>query len=79
MATNSTIPIWATTIAPDAEGDAVDNPRDDAYGGGNIDGGVTCTAVQGFESLFECERRERRAARAGYCTVFPHHAPHIPH
>ena len=30
-ATNSTMPIWTPTIAPDAEDDAVDDHRDDAY------------------------------------------------
>ena len=30
-ATNSTMPIWTTTIAPDAEDDAVGDHRDDAY------------------------------------------------
>ena len=31
MATNSTMPIWTPTIAPDAEDDAVGDHRDDAY------------------------------------------------
>ena len=33
MATNNTIPIWTTTIAPDEEDGAVGDLRGDAYAG----------------------------------------------